>query len=70
MAQDPTGMKGAAQVANSPQSRYVSQMYKQAKDVEQAYSTWNMLRKQGRRVCPARRFGASWASRGGNDNAA
>ena len=40
--------QGIVQEANSPQSRYVSQMYKQAKEVEQAYSTWNMLRKQGR----------------------
>ena len=40
--------QGIVQDANSPQSRYVSQMYKQAKEVEQAYSTWNMLRKQGR----------------------
>ena len=40
--------QGIVQDANSPQSRYVSQMYAQAKEVEQTYSTWTMLRKQGR----------------------
>ena len=29
-------------------SRYVSQMYEQASEVEKAYGTWQMLRKQGR----------------------
>ena len=40
--------QGIVQEANSPQSRYVSQMYQQAKEVEQAYATWQMLLKQGR----------------------
>ena len=30
---------------NSGQSRYVSQMYEQVQVIEQAYGTWNMLRK-------------------------
>lgn len=50
--------QGIVQEANSPQSRYVSDMYRQAKEVEQAYATWNMLRKQGR-VEEASQFRAS-----------
>ena len=36
---------GMVSDVNSGQSRYVSQMYDQASVIEQAYGTWNMLRK-------------------------
>lgn len=33
---------------DSSSSRYVSQMYEQAKELEQAYGTWRQLRKEGK----------------------
>jgi len=33
---------------DSSSSRYVSQMYEQAKELEQAYGTWHQLRKEGK----------------------
>jgi hypothetical protein len=39
--------QGIVQDANSGSSRYVSQMYEQAKELEQAYGTYRMLLKEG-----------------------
>lgn len=40
--------QGIAQEVDSGSSRYVTQMYEQAKELEQSYGTYRMLLKQGR----------------------
>jgi GGDEF domain-containing protein/adenine/guanine phosphoribosyltransferase-like PRPP-binding protein len=52
-----TATGGMISDANSPSSRYVSQMYDQAKVLEEAYGTYRMLVKQGK-VDEAREFAA------------
>lgn len=40
--------QGIIQEANSPSSRYVTNVYDQAKELEQAYGTWRRMLKEGR----------------------
>lgn len=39
---------GMVSDANSPSSRYISQMYEQAKVIEEAHGTWRMMLKEGK----------------------
>jgi hypothetical protein len=47
--------QGIVQDMSSESSRYVTQMYDQAKEVEEAYNTWKSLQKNGR-AAEAREF--------------